>query len=141
MFCLHSHCYWVKWWILQTLYSCLLVFKCCRHIIYLESPSKSISAYLADLYQKIFFCSFISSEQQSNESTESTMTVETQQNHDRLLGKNGVSNNVVPASNSNGVKKSTTGQQQKDDQFKQRFTENTMQVCNVNLMENTLASR
>lgn len=69
------------------------------------------------------------------------MTVETQQNHDRLLGKNGVSNNVVPASNSNGVKKSTAGQQQKDDQFKQRFTENTMQVCNVNLMENTLASR
>lgn len=67
------------------------------------------------------------------------MTVETQQNHDRLLAtKNGVTNRVVPSANTNGVKKSTNAQQ-KDDQFK-RFTENTMQV-NVNLMENTLASR
>lgn len=80
-------------------------------------------------------------EQQTNDSSELTMTVETQQNHDRLLGKNGVSNNVVPSSNGNGMKKSTTGQQQKEEQYKQRFTENTMQVCNVNLMENTLASR
>lgn len=74
------------------------------------------------------------------------MTVETQQNHDRFLsGKNGVSNNLVPSSNSNGVKKSATAaaatsQQQKDDQYK-RYTENTLQLCNVNLMENTLASR
>lgn len=82
------------------------------------------------------------SEQQSNELLESTMTVETQQNHDRLLGKNGVSNNVCTASNSNGVKKSSIGQQQQqaNDQYK-RFADNAMQVCNVNLMENTLASR
>lgn len=95
--------------------------------------------------QFIFFFSrcavFIPLEQQTNESPESTMTVETQQNHDRLLCKNGVPNNVVPASNSNGVKKSSSGQQQKDEHIKQRFTENSMQVCNVNLMENTLASR
>lgn len=90
-------------------------------------------------------------EQQSNELPESTMTVETQQNHDRLLAKN----NVMDATNTNGVKKSTMSQQsvqqqqqqqqqsqqqQKDDQYK-RYAENAMQVCNVNLMENTLASR
>lgn len=67
------------------------------------------------------------------------MTVETQQNHDRLLAsKNGVSNSVVPSTNTNGVKKSTNAQQ-KDDKYN-RFAENTMQV-NVNLMENSLASR
>lgn len=70
------------------------------------------------------------------------MTVETQQNHDRILGKNGVSNNVVPSSNMNGVKKSPNSQPQKDNDQYKRF-EKTMQVCNVNvnLMENTLASR
>lgn len=88
------------------------------------------------------------------------MTVKTQQNHDRLLAKGDVANNISATSNTNGVKKSTIGhqsmqqlqqhqqqqqnqqqqQQQKDDQYK-RYTENTMQVCNVNLMENTLASR
>lgn len=90
------------------------------------------------------FVSFCELEQQSNESGESTMTVETQQNHDRLLGRNGVSNNLVSSTNSNGVKKSsatsTPSPQQQDDQYN-RFTENTMQLCNVNLMENTLASR
>ncbi|XP_031634044.1 egl nine homolog 3 [Contarinia nasturtii] len=70
----------------------------------------------------------------------STMTVETQQNHDRLLGKNGVTNTVngVPSTNANGVLKKSTNAQQKDEQYK-RLTENTMQV-NVNLMENSLAS-
>lgn len=65
------------------------------------------------------------------------MTVETQQNHDRLLGKGCVTNNVVPSTNSNGIKKSTGPQ--KDDQYK-RLSD---QVCNVNvnLMENSLASR
>lgn len=65
------------------------------------------------------------------------MTVETQQNHDRLLCKNGVTTMVVPSNNAIGVKKSTNAQH-KDDQYK-RLTENTMQV-NVNLMENSLAS-
>lgn len=65
------------------------------------------------------------------------MTVETQQNHDRLLlGKSIVTNNVMPSTNSNGMKKSA-GPQQKDDQYK-RMSD---QVCNVNLMENSLASR
>lgn len=79
------------------------------------------------------------------------MTVETQQNHDRLMPKNGSVTNgaVVDASNTNGLKKSTISQQQqqqqqsqqqKDEQYK-RYTENTMQVCNVNVMENHLASR
>lgn len=89
------------------------------------------------VFHEIF--SIHSIEQQSNESSNSTMTVETQQNHDRLLAnKNGVSNSVVPSTNTNGVKRSSNAQQ-KDDQYK-RFTENTMQV-NVNLMENSLASR
>ncbi|XP_055296929.1 egl nine homolog 1 isoform X2 [Sitodiplosis mosellana] len=67
------------------------------------------------------------------------MTVETQQNHDRLLAtKNGVTNSLVPSTNANGVKKSTNAQQKDQDQYK-RFTENTMQV-NINLMENSLAS-
>lgn len=85
---------------------------------------------------------FFHAEQQTNESSDATMTVETQQNHDRLLAtKNGVTNRVVPSTNGNGLKKSptTSAQQQKEEQYK-RFTENTMQV-NVNLMENTLASR
>lgn len=70
------------------------------------------------------------------------MTVETQQNHDRLLGKNGVSNNAVPSTNANGVKKAAGSAQQKDDQYK-RFSESNVQACNVNvnLMENGLASR
>lgn len=69
------------------------------------------------------------------------MTVETQQNHDRLLNVNGISNNAMPSANSsNGSKKSNP--QQKDENFS-RFSENTMQACNVNvnLMENNLASR
>lgn len=66
------------------------------------------------------------------------MTVETQQNHDRLLYRNGVSNSAMPSAN--GVRKSaSTQQQQKEDQYK-RFSENVCNV-NVNLMENGLASR
>lgn len=64
------------------------------------------------------------------------MTVETQQNHDRFHGKNGMAISTLPSTNSNGVKKSS---QQKNEEYK-RLTENTM-VCNVNLMENSLASR
>lgn len=87
--------------------------------------------------QKSIKFALFSLEQPSNESLNSTMTVETQQNHDRLLGaKNGVTNSVVPSTNSNGVKKT---QPKDQDQYK-RFTDNTMQV-NVNLMENNLASR
>lgn len=101
-------------------------------------------------------CLFRSIEQQSNESPESTaMTVETQQIHDRLLAKNGMPSSGVGTSNTNGLKKSTIGQQsvqnqqplqpnqqqqQNNEQYK-HYTENTMQVCNVNLMENALASR
>lgn len=100
-------------------------------------------------------CFCISIEQQSNELPESTMTVETQQNHDRLLSKNGVPNNVMDTANTNGVKKSSISQQsvqqqqqqhqqnqqqQKEEQYK-RYTENAMQVCNVNVMENNLAAR
>lgn len=67
------------------------------------------------------------------------MTVETQQNHDRLLCKNGVPNNAMPSANAmNGMKKSAAAQQ-KDDQYK-RFSENVCNV-NVNIMENSLASR
>lgn len=64
------------------------------------------------------------------------MTVETQQNHDRLLYRNGVSNSAMPSAN--GVRKSASAQQ-KEDQYK-RFSENVCNV-NVNLMENGLASR
>lgn len=64
------------------------------------------------------------------------MTVETQQNHDRLLYRNGVSNSAMPSAN--GVRKSASTQQ-KEDQYK-RFSENVCNV-NVNLMENSLASR
>lgn len=69
------------------------------------------------------------------------MTVETQQNHNRLIGgKNGMTANNLPSSNnSNGLKKTVTSQQ-KHEEYK-RMTENTMSVCNVNLMENNLASR
>lgn len=103
------------------------------------------------LIVSLLFRLFNFEEQQSNELPESTMTVETQQNHDRLMPKNGVANAAMDASNTNGVKKSTmsqqqlqqqqqTQQQQKDEQYK-RYTENAMQVCNVNVMENHLASR
>lgn len=68
------------------------------------------------------------------------MTVETQQNHDRLIGgKNGMTANSLSPVNSNGFKK-TASSQQKHEEYK-RMTENTMSVCNVNLMENNLASR
>lgn len=67
------------------------------------------------------------------------MTVETQQNHDRLLGKSAVTNNAVPSANSID-RKSTAAAQQKEAEYK-RLTENTMKVCNLNVMENTLASR
>lgn len=99
------------------------------------------------------FAKNLATKQQSNELPESTMTVETQQIHDRLLAKNGVTNSVVGTSNTNGLKKSTISQQsgqhqqpqqsnqqqQNNDQYK-HYTESTMQVCNVNLMENALAS-
>lgn len=79
-------------------------------------------------------------QQLSEELFETTMTVETQQNHNRLIGgKNGmIANNLLPA-NSNGLKR-TASSQQKHEEYK-RMTENTMSVCNVNLMENNLASR
>lgn len=83
----------------------------------------------------MFFCLL---EQQQLES-DSTMTVETQQNHDRLHGKSGIANNVVPSDNLVGMKTTVAGKQ-KEDEYK-RFAENTMKVCNVNMMENTLASR
>lgn len=80
-------------------------------------------------------------QEQSEELFETTMTVETQQNHDRLIGgKNGMTANVnLSPVNSNGLKK-TASSQQKQEEYK-RMTENTMSVCNVNLMENNLASR
>lgn len=116
--------------------------------------STKIDLFFFSLKIQFMFCVFLmcifvqkpikfalfSLEQQSNESSNSTMTVETQQNHDRLLAaKNGVTNSVVSSSNANGVKKSSNTQPKDQDQYK-RFTDNTMQV-NVNLMENTLASR
>lgn len=65
------------------------------------------------------------------------MKVETQQPHHRLHGK--VVMNNTTSSNPMDLK---TAVQQKDEEYK-RLTENTMQVCNVNvnLMENSLASR
>lgn len=82
----------------------------------------------------ICFCFHWFVVQQSAETTDSTMTVETQQNHDRLQCKNA----VPSTNNTNGMIKSNGPQ--KEEHFK-RFADNTVQVCNVSLMENHLASR
>lgn len=64
-----------------------------------------------------------------------TMKTEMQTNaaHHRVNGKVVTANASMPPN-------STIAQQKKDAEYK-RLTENTMSVCNVNLMENSLASR
>lgn len=69
--------------------------------------------------------------------TNNIMKTDTQTStHHRMNGKMTAANSSSTTVTTN----STIAQQKKDAEYK-RLTENTMQVCNVNLMETSLASR
>lgn len=91
--------------------------------------------YINEVKTALFRCAILFStvQQQLTETTESTMTVETQQNHNRLQCRS-----ALPSNASSGQMKSHSSQR---DEHSKRFADNTVQLCNVSLMENRLASR